>query len=67
MSTFTDRLKELAPHYLIMVAIMLGVLLVVEWFLGDIGFWARLAIAFVVVIIYPISLRRLGRAPEAWQ
>lgn len=67
MSSFTDRLIELAPHYLAMIALMFGALVAIESVVGEMGFWPSLGVAVVVAIAYPFVLRRLGVAPEPWR
>ena len=67
MTSLRDRLVELAPHYILMILLMFLALAIVEQALGELDFWPSLAIALLVAIAYPIVLRRLGRAPEAWQ
>ena len=67
MTSLRDRLVELAPHYILMILLMFLALAIVEQVVGALDFWPSLAIALLVAIAYPIVLRRLGRAPEAWQ
>lgn len=66
MASFGSRLIGLLPHYLAMIAMVFGVLLVIQELYGGLGFWASFAIALAVAAIYPTLVRRLGVAPDAW-
>lgn len=63
----TDRLLEVAPHYVAMVLLVFLVLGVVRVVFGDLGFWIELAVIAVVVLAYPPGVKRLGVAPAAWE
>ena len=63
----TDRLLELAPHYLAMFVLVFAVLAVVRAAVGEIGFWLELAIILVVVFAYRPVVTRLGIGPSGWE
>jgi hypothetical protein len=63
----TDRLLELAPHYIAMLALVFLVLELVAILVGDIGFLTELAIIVVIVFAYRPIVIRLGVAPSGWQ
>lgn len=67
MESYTDRLRQLAPHYLVMVVLILVVLTAADMFFGELRFAYRLLLAAATAIAYPLLLRRLDRAPEPWQ
>lgn len=63
----TDRLIELAPHYVAMLLLVFLVLAIIEVVVGDINFWAELVIVFGVVFAYRPLVLRLGIAPRGWE
>jgi len=63
----TDGLKQLAPHYIAMLVLVVLVLTVVQTAVGEIGFWLELAIVLVVVFAYRPIVVRLGVAPSGWR
>jgi hypothetical protein len=63
----TDRLIELAPHYLAMFVLVFLVLAIVQAFVGELGFWIELAIILVVVFAYRPVVMRLGIGPSSWE
>jgi hypothetical protein len=63
----TDRLMELAPHYIAMFVLVFLVLEIARIVVGGIGFWPELAIIFVVVFAYRPIVVRLGVAPSGWE
>lgn len=67
MASFGSRLVKLLPHYLAMIAVMFAILLAIQQFYGDIGFWGSFAIAILIAAVYPFVVRRLDYAPDAWK
>ncbi len=63
----TDRLKELAPHYIAMFAAVFVVLTIVQAAVGAVSFWVEMAIIVVVVFVYRPVVLRLGIAPSGWK
>lgn len=63
----TERLIELAPHYLAMFVLVFLVLAVVRAAVGEIGFWVELAIILGIVFAYRPVVTRLGVGPSGWE
>jgi hypothetical protein len=63
----TDRLMELAPHYIAMFLSVFLVLTIVQTAVGEVGFWVELAIVVAVVFVYRPVVVRLGVAPSGWE
>lgn len=63
----TDRLIEVAPHYVVMLVLVYLALAVVGAAVGAPGFWAEMAIIAVVVFAYRPVVMRLGIGPNAWE
>lgn len=61
------HLLEVAPHYLMMMFLILVVFNVVRLVAGDVSIWVELAIAFAIVFAYRPAVIRLGLAPSAWE
>jgi len=58
--------RQLLSQFLIMMLIYFVGVIALEA-AGVEGFVPRMAVAFAVAFGYPAALRRLGRAPPAWQ
>ncbi|WP_132061539.1 hypothetical protein [Halorussus amylolyticus] len=58
--------RQLVPQFLAMMVIYFAFVIVLEA-VGISGFVPRIIVALVVAFGYPATLRRLGRAPPAWQ
>ena len=63
----TDRLKELAPHYVAMFVLVFLVLGIVQAVVGEVGFWVELGIIVVAASAYRPLVTRLGVAPSSWE
>lgn len=63
----TNRLIEIAPHYVAMLLLVFLTLTIVRAVVGEIGFWIELAIILVVVFAYRPLVIRLGVAPSGWE
>lgn len=63
----TDRLLELAPHYVAMFVLVFLVLGLVRAAVGELGFWIELVIIVVVASAYRPVVLRLGIAPSGWE
>jgi hypothetical protein len=63
----TDRLVELAPHYIAMFVLVFLALTAVRAVAGEIGFWIELAIIAGVVFAYRPVVTRLGIGPSDWE
>lgn len=64
---FGNRLLDLLPHYLLMIAVIFAALVAIQELYGDLGFWPSFAVAIAVAVVYPLIVRRLGVAPDPWQ
>ncbi len=60
-------LKELLPHYVALMILVVLVLTAVQAVAGEIGFWTELVIVLAVVIVYRPVVVRLGVAPSGWE
>ena len=63
----TDRLIQVAPHYVAMVLLAIIVFTIAEAIVGQLGFWAELVIIAIVVFSYRPAVLALGIAPDAWK
>lgn len=63
----TDQLKELAPHYIVMLLLVFLALAIVRTVAGDIGFWIEFAIIAIVVFAYRPIVVQLGLGPSRWE
>ena len=63
----TDRLMEIAPHYVAMFILVFLILAVVRALVGEIGFWTELAVIFAIVFVYRPIVTRLGIGPSEWE
>lgn len=66
MRRFRDRFRELAPHYVVIVLLIVVVLSIADFVVGDLSRPVRLVLAAATAVAYPLLLRQLGRAPPAW-
>lgn len=62
-----EQLIELVPHYVAMLILVFLILTVVSVAVGEIGFWAELALIVVVVFAYRPIVVKLGIGPSAWE
>jgi len=62
-----DGLKELVPHYVAVMILVVLVLTVVQAAVGEIGFVIEIALILVIVLAYRVIVMRLGVAPSGWQ
>lgn len=62
-----SHILEVAPHYLMMMFLILVVFNVIRFVYGEIGLWVELAIAFAIVFSYRPVVKYLGVAPTAWE
>jgi hypothetical protein len=58
--------RQLLPQFLAMLLLYFAAVIVLEA-VGVVGFVPRIIVALVIAFGYPAALRRLGRAPPAWQ
>jgi len=62
-----DGLKELVPHYVAVMILVVIVLTIVQTVVGEITFWIELVLILLVVFAYRVIVMRLGVAPSGWQ
>lgn len=67
MTTTTEKVRQLAPHWGVMFALMLALLAVVERLAGEVPFWGSLLLVSVVAFGYPVVVRFLGVEPAVWR
>lgn len=63
----TDKLLELAPHYLALVVLIFAVLAAVEFLVGGVALPIELAVAGGIAFLYRPIVVRLGIAPSIWE
>ncbi len=62
-----ERLVELVPHYLALLALLVLVVGGIRWTVGELGFWIEILLLLAISVAYPPLVRRLGIAPDAWK
>lgn len=62
-----EAFRQLLPHYVVLILLLMVVITVVRAVLPGLGFWVTFGIALVISILYPFAARALGVAPEPWQ
>jgi hypothetical protein len=67
MTSTTEKIRQLAPHWGVMFVAMFVSLAIAERFLGELGFLPAMGLVFVVAFAYPPVVRALGVAPPVWQ
>lgn len=60
-------LRELVPHYVVMLILIFAVLAIIEAVASDLSFWVEVALIFVLVFAYRAVVQRLGYGPSAWE
>lgn len=63
----TTKLRELVPHYVVMLLIVFLVLAGVRSVVGELSFWGELAIIIGIVFLYRPVVKRMGIAPSVWE
>jgi hypothetical protein len=59
--------RELLPHYVVLLVVLLIALAGIRAVLGDVNPLANIAVVVVIVLVYPTIVELLGVAPEAWR
>ena len=67
MSSTAETVRQLAPHWAVMLVAMFVVLAVVGRVVGGLGPVASMALVLAVAFGYPFIVRALGVAPPVWQ
>ena len=63
----TEKLRKLAPHYVVMLVAVFVVVRVLRAVVGEIRLLVEFAVILVIVFAYPFVVRRLGYAPSFWE
>lgn len=63
----SGKIRQLAPHWVVMFVLMFAILTIGETLFGGLAFWQSLLLVLAVAFGYPIVVRQLGVAPEVWQ
>lgn len=63
----SNQLKELAAHYVAMILLAFGAIVLIRVTVGELDFWIEVAVVFVVVFGYRPVVLKLGIAPSNWE
>jgi len=68
MASLPEKVRQLAPHWGVMFALMFATLALAERLIaGELGFVPSMGVVFVIALAYPTVVRALGVAPPVWQ
>jgi hypothetical protein len=67
MTSATEKVRQLAPHWAVMFVVMFVALAAVERVVGGLGLAASLMLVLAIAFAYPFVVRALGVAPTVWQ
>lgn len=67
MTSAPAKVRQLAPHWVVMFVAMFLALEVADRALGGLGLAASLALVVAIAVAYPFVVRALGVAPPVWQ
>ncbi|SDG04791.1 hypothetical protein SAMN04488067_11381 [Halorubrum xinjiangense] len=67
MTSATEKVRQLAPHWAVMFVAMFVALAAVDRVVGGLGLAASLGLVLVIAFAYPFVVRALGVAPPVWQ
>ncbi|MES3162417.1 MAG: hypothetical protein PPP55_12770 [Halorubrum sp.] len=67
MPSTTEKLRQLAPHWGVILIVVFVSFALIENVVGELAFWQSLLIIAVIAFGYPLVVRRFGVAPEVWQ
>ena len=62
-----DNIRELLPHYLVVLVLVILGTTVIRLGLGQVNIVLEFMVVIAIVGVYVIVTRRLGYAPEQWQ
>jgi len=62
-----DNIRELLPHYLVVLVLVILGTTVIRLGLGQVNIILEFMVVIAIVGVYVIVTRRLGYAPEQWQ
>jgi hypothetical protein len=63
----TSTVRDLAPHYIAMFILVLGVLATVRAAVGNLSFWIEFMVIAVIVFLYRPIVMQLGIGPSGWE
>lgn len=63
----TDLLRDLVPHYAVMVVLAYATITVANNVVGPLNVWVELAVIIVVFFGYRIAIVQTGYGPEIWE
>jgi len=67
MSSTSEKVRQLAPHWAAMFLLMIAVLTLVERAVGEVGVVPSVGLVIAVGVGYPYAVRALGVAPPVWR
>jgi len=67
MTSTTEKIRQLAPHWGVMFVAMFVSLAIAERLLGELGILPSMALVIAIAVAYPPVVRALGVAPPVWQ
>jgi len=67
MTSTVERLRQLAPHWAVILVVVFVTFALIETTVGQLALWQSLVVVAVIAFGYPIVVRSLGIAPEIWQ
>ena len=67
MTSATEKVRQLAPHWAVMFVAMFVALAAVDRVVDGLGLAASLGVVLVIAFAYPFVVRALGVAPPVWQ
>lgn len=67
MTDWTERIRQLLPHWAAMFLLMIGALTLIETFVLELEFWQSIIVVVIIGFGYPPVVRQLGIAPPVWE
>lgn len=67
MTSAPAKVRQLAPHWVVMFVVMFLALGAADRAFGGLGLVASLALVMGIAVAYPFVVRALGVAPPVWQ
>ena len=66
MTSTVGRLRQLAPHWAMILVVLFVSFTLIESIVGPLELWQSLIVVAVIAFGYPIVVRSLGVAPDVW-
>lgn len=60
-------IRDLVPHYVVMVALAYLTLVIANDVVGPLSFWVELAVIIAIFFGYRVVIVRTGYGPEIWE